>query len=159
MSVVHTRPLRRRNDAPALSSPPKPNEPSSRPGTNHLKPTGTSTSRRPNPSATRSIIRELTSVLPTLASCGQDSRCSNRYWIATARKWFGFISPASGVTMPCRSESASFPVATSYAARLSTSDAIAYGDEQSIRILPSQSRFMNRNVGSTSGLTMVSSKP
>ena len=30
--------------------------------------------------------------------------------MATARKWFGFISPASGVTMPCRSASASLPV-------------------------------------------------
>ena len=42
LSVVHTVPSRRRNDAPALSSPPKPSEPSSRPSTNHLKPTGTS---------------------------------------------------------------------------------------------------------------------
>ena len=38
LSVVHTVPSRRRNDAPALSSPPKPTEPSIRPGTNHLKP-------------------------------------------------------------------------------------------------------------------------
>ena len=42
LSVVQTLPSRRRNDAPALSSPPKPSEPSSRPSTNHLKPTGTS---------------------------------------------------------------------------------------------------------------------
>ena len=41
-------PSRRRNDAPADSSPPKPSEPSSRPGTNHLKPTGTSTSGVPS---------------------------------------------------------------------------------------------------------------
>jgi hypothetical protein len=39
------------------------------------------------------------------------------------------------------------------------SDAIAYGDEQSIRILPSQSSVMNRQVGSTSGLTTVRSRP
>ena len=38
LSVVQTVPSRRRNDAPALSSPPKPKEPSSRPSTNHLKP-------------------------------------------------------------------------------------------------------------------------
>ena len=33
-----------RKDAPALSSPPNPSEPSTRPSTNHLNPTGTSTS-------------------------------------------------------------------------------------------------------------------
>ena len=38
LSVVQTVPSLRRNDAPALSSPPKPNEPSTRPSTNHLKP-------------------------------------------------------------------------------------------------------------------------
>ena len=43
MSVVQVGPSMRRNDAPADSSPPKPNDPSIRPGTNHLKPTGTST--------------------------------------------------------------------------------------------------------------------
>ena len=48
LSVVHTVPSRRRNDAPALSSPPKPSDPSSRPGTNHLNPTGTSTSGAPD---------------------------------------------------------------------------------------------------------------
>ena len=53
LSVVHTVPSRRRNDAPALSSPPKPSEPSSRPSTNHLKPTGTSYSRRPEPARRR----------------------------------------------------------------------------------------------------------
>ena len=47
LSVVQTVPSRRRNDAPALSSPPNPIEPSTSPSTNHLKPTGTSTSRRP----------------------------------------------------------------------------------------------------------------
>ena len=36
--------------------------------------------------------------------------------MATARKWFGLSSPASGVTMPCRSASASLPVAMSYGA-------------------------------------------
>ena len=48
LSVVQTAPSRRRNDAPADSSPPKPNEPSISPGTNHLKPTGTSTSGLPS---------------------------------------------------------------------------------------------------------------
>ena len=36
---------------------------------------------------------------------------------------------------------------------------MADGEEQSIRILPSQSRVMNRKVGSTSGLTTVRSRP
>ena len=39
------------------------------------------------------------------------------------------------------------------------SEAIAYGEEQSIRILPSQSSVMKPNVGSTSGLTTVRSSP
>ena len=85
LSVLHAPPSRRRNEAPALSSPPKPMEPSSSPGTNHLKPTGTSTRRRPRSSATRSIIEEDTSVLPTAASRGQSPRARNRYEIATAR--------------------------------------------------------------------------
>ena len=68
LSVVQTEPSRCRNDAPALSSPPKATEPSSSPGTNHLNPTGTSSSCRPRPAATRSIIEELTSVLPTAAA-------------------------------------------------------------------------------------------
>src|SRR5260370_29838159 len=41
LSVVHTVPSCRRNLAPALSSPPKQNEPSNSPGANHLNPTGT----------------------------------------------------------------------------------------------------------------------
>jgi hypothetical protein len=71
----------------------------------------------------------------------------------------GFISPASGVTMPCRSASASLPVAMSNSSLRPISEAIAYGDEQSIRILPSQSSVMKRQVGSTSGLTTVRSRP
>ena len=85
LSVVQTLPSVRRNDAPADSSPPKATEPSSRPGTNHLKPTGTSSRRRPRPSATRSMIIDETSVLPTAASADQPGRCENRYSIATAR--------------------------------------------------------------------------
>ena len=83
-------------------------------------------------------------------------------WIATARKWLGFISPASGVTIPCRSASASLPVATSYAApspMREMSEAIADGEEQSIRIFPSQSSVMKRHVGSTRGFTTVRSRP
>src|SRR5665809_91372 len=52
LSVVHTEPSKRRNDAPADSSPPKAIDPSSKPGTNHLKPTGTSFSVRPAAAAT-----------------------------------------------------------------------------------------------------------
>ena len=78
LSVVHALPSRRRKDAPALSSPPKPIEPSSRPGTNHLKPTGTSSRRRPRSAATRSIIDEETRVLPIAACGGQSVRTRNR---------------------------------------------------------------------------------
>ena len=78
LSVVQTEPSRCRNEAPALSSPPKATEPSSRPGTNHLNPTGTSSSSRSRPSVTRSIIEELTSVFPTAAADGQPSRCRYR---------------------------------------------------------------------------------
>ena len=78
LSVVHTVPRRRRNDAPADSSPPNPIEPSISPGTNHLNPTGTSTSRRPRSPTTRSIIDEDTRVLPTPASAGHSVRCRYR---------------------------------------------------------------------------------
>ena len=67
LSVVQTVPSRRRNEAPALSSPANPSDPSSSPGTNHLKPTGTSTSVRPSMRATRSMMLLLTIVLPTAA--------------------------------------------------------------------------------------------
>ena len=60
--------------------------------------------------------------------------------------------------MPWRSESASLPVEMSYASLFLISDAIALGEEQSIRILPSQSSVMKRHVGSTSGLITVRSR-
>ena len=63
---------------PADSSPPKAPEPSSRPGTNHLKPTGTSTSLRPSCAATRSIMEEETRVLPIEASAFQPVRLAYR---------------------------------------------------------------------------------
>ena len=78
LSVVQTDPSRCRNDAPALSSPPNATDPSSSPGTNHLNPTGTSSSARPRPFVTRSIIEELTRVLPTAAGAGQASRIRYR---------------------------------------------------------------------------------
>jgi hypothetical protein len=53
----------------------------------------------------------------------------------------------------------SLPVAIANSVRRSISEAIAYGDEQSIRIRPSQSRVMNRKVASTTGLTTVRSRP
>ena len=61
--------------------------------------------------------------------------------------------------MPCRSASASLPVAIWNSSLRRTSEAMADGDEQSIRILPSQSSVMNRQVGSTTGLTTVRSIP
>ena len=85
LSVVQVLPSRVRNEAPADSSPPKPMSPVRSPGTNHLKPTGTSTSVRPRSSATRLIIEEETRVLPMPAFGFQPSRCAYRYWMATAR--------------------------------------------------------------------------
>ena len=78
LSVVQTLPSRRRKDAPALSSPPNPSEPSNRPSANHLKPTGTSQSLRPSRAVTRSIMALLTTVLPTAASAFQPGRFRNR---------------------------------------------------------------------------------
>ena len=72
--MVQVLPSRRRNDAPADSSPPKPKEPSISPGTNHLKPTGTSTIGLSSAVATRSIIDEDTRVLPIRADPGQSPR-------------------------------------------------------------------------------------
>ena len=68
-------PSSRRKLAPALSSPPKQHEPSNKPGTNHLKPTGTSHSDGRALCTTRSIMLLLTSVLPTAACAGQCGRC------------------------------------------------------------------------------------
>ena len=76
-----------------------------------------------------------------------------------ARWWFGLSSPADGVTMPWRSASGSLANATSKRSAMSRSRAIAYGDEQSMRILPSQSSGTKRNVGSSSSLTISRSSP
>ena len=68
LSVVQVVPSRRRNEAPALSSPANPTVPSSKPGTNHLNPTGTSSRRRLRSWATRSSIPLETRVLPIATS-------------------------------------------------------------------------------------------
>ena len=75
-----------------------------------------------------------------------------------ARWWFGLSSPADGVTMPWRSASGSLANATSKRPARSRSRAIAHGDEQSIRIVPSQSSGTKRKVGSTASLTISSSR-
>src|SRR5436309_4987495 len=46
------------------------------------------------------------------------------------------MRPEPGVTMPWRSESASFPKATSKRSLSATRFAMAQGEEQSVRILP-----------------------
>ena len=74
LSVVHTDPSRRRKEAPADSSPPNPMVPPIKPSTNHLNPTGTSIRLRPSPATTRSMIDELTAVLPTATPAGQSGR-------------------------------------------------------------------------------------
>jgi hypothetical protein len=78
LSVVQVVPSLRKKEAPADSSPPKTTSPLSKPGTNHLKPTGTSSTLRPRPATTRSIIDELTSVLPTPACGDHPSRWLSR---------------------------------------------------------------------------------
>ena len=100
------------------------------------------------------MMLELTSVLPIPTSLPQSRLPPNRYATQAARWWFGFSRPAPGVTMPCRSASGSLANATSKRSRISVSRAIAYGDEQSIRILPSQSSDTKRNVGSIASLTI-----
>ena len=57
--------------------------------------------------------------------------------------------------MPWRSASASLPVARSNFERASISEAIASGEEQSMRIFPSVSKAIKRKVASTSGFTTV----
>src|SRR5207302_8988610 len=101
-------------------------EPSKRPGTNHLKPTGTSFSRRPSFSTTRSIMLLLTTVLPTAACAGQRGRCESREWIATVRERLGFKRPAERVTTPWRSASASLATTTPHLSLSATTRAIAY---------------------------------
>ena len=53
-------------------------EPSSRPGTKYLKPTGTSMSLRPIDATTRLMRAEETRVLPTAVSAFHPGRCWNR---------------------------------------------------------------------------------
>jgi len=105
LSVVQTDPSRRRErGAGAFLTGRSRNDPPIRPSTNHLKPTGVSTSLRPSFVATRSMIALLTM---GLAHRGcflfQAGRFSNRYAIAAARG-NGSDSSArwSGVTIPCR---------------------------------------------------------
>src|SRR5262252_4364312 len=84
LSVAQAVPSWRRKLAPALSSPPKQNEPSTSPGTNHLKPTGTSDNRRPSLLTTRSII-----LLPLRSVCEQvaDSHGKVMIGVHQARRW------------------------------------------------------------------------
>ena len=71
---------------PELSSPPKAISPVNSGSTNHLKPTGTSTTGAPIEAATRSMSEEETSVLPTPVCSGQSGRLPpNRYSTQTAR--------------------------------------------------------------------------
>ena len=160
LSVVHTDPSRCRNDAPADSSPPNATDPSSSPGTNHLNPTGTSSSVRPSESrdpvdhrraderlADRGVGGPLGAVRVQVVDrdgqvvvrvhqpgVGRDDAVPVGVGVVAGRD--------VEVVLACRS-----------------SEAIADGDEQSIRILPSQSSVMKPNVLSTSGFTTVRSSP
>ncbi len=61
--------------------------------------------------------------------------------------------------MPCRSASVSQAKATSKRSFNSTIRAMAQGDDGSMRIWPSQSTLMKRNVASTVWLTTSRFKP
>ena len=106
------------------------------------------------------MMLELTSVLPTPTSAPQSRWPPNRYAMHAARWWFGFSSPARR-----RDDAVAVGVGVvgerdvEAVARSRVSRAIAYGDEQSMRILPSQSSGTNRNVGSTASLTISRSSP
>ena len=104
----------------------------------------------------RSCRLEETSVLPMAASLPHSRAPPKRYQAAAARKWLGLSSPAAGVTTPKRSASASLPRARSKSSRRAMSRAMAYGEDGSMRILPSQSRVMKPKVGSTRSFVMVS---
>ena len=137
LSVVQTVPSCRRKLAPALSSPPKQHEPSNNPGTNHLKPTGTSQRRRPrlshDPIDHAAAHQRLTN------HGVRRPRRPMREQIADGHRQvvIGVQQPAEGVTMPCRSASGSLANATRNLSFSPTSRAIAYGLEQSMRITPS----------------------
>ena len=118
--------------APALSSPPNPSEPSSRPSTNHLNPTGTSTSGRPRSAVTRSMMLLLTSVLPTAALRRPLAVSAEEVCDAGREMVVGVEQPRAGVTMPCLSASGSLANATSKSSLSSVRRAIAWGEEQSI---------------------------
>ena len=148
LSVDQGRPSRRRKDMPALSSPPNATEPSSRPSTNHLKPTGTSKSGRPSAAAMRSWRLEETSVLPMAArspiagateevpGCGGQDVVGVRAarHLASRRRSGRHRHRCPG---PRRSRRA-----------CAMSRAMACGDDGSMRILPSQSRVMKPKRGS-----------
>ena len=159
LSVVHVDPSVRRNDAPAYSSPPKPIVPLINPSTNHLKPTGTSTSLRPMP-----------------GDHPVDDRTAHRG--LADRRGAGPVRPVGvevvdrhgqvvvRVHQPAVGGDDAVPVGVGVVAGRDLvvvpispiSEAIALGELQSIRILPSVSRVMNRHVASTSGLTTVRSR-
>ena len=151
LSVVQTVPSRRRNDAPALSSPPKPSDPSTQPVDEPLEP-----DRHLEQPAAEAARRRGRSCCSRPASCRRaTSRAPARGRHRTGSRsrptgsGSGSCSPAPGVTMPWRSASVSLPNATSNRSRSATRRAIAYGDDGSIRIFPSQSTVMKPNVGST----------
>jgi TPP-dependent pyruvate/acetoin dehydrogenase alpha subunit len=103
------------------------------------------------------MIIDETSVLPTAASAGQFGGAVEVV-DRDGEVVVGFISPASGhdaVAVGVGVVAGEDVVLV--AAR--DEDAIADGDDGSMRIFSSQSSVMNRHVGSTSGFTTVRSRP
>ena len=113
--VRASKPCRRgaENSRPALSSPPKQQEPSNSPGANHLNPTGTSHNGRPklghhaidHAAADQGLADGRLGSPPGPMS----QQVSNRHRQEVVR----VHQPADGVTIPCRSESGSLAKATS----------------------------------------------
>ena len=145
--------------AGGLSSPTKPSEPSIRPSTNHLKPTGTSSIGRSRPLATRSIMLEDTSVLPNAARLASDQpgRWVKRYCDRDGEVMVGveqaggagddavavgvgIVGPGDVKTCPC------WRSCRGHGDRARSSPCGS---------LPSQSQVMKRKAGSTFGLRRV----
>ena len=106
-------------------------------------------------SVTLSIMLLLTRVLPTAVLSRPSAPVAVQVRDRHRQVMVGVEQAAARVTTPCRSESVSLAQARSKSSLSRMRLAIAYGEEQSIRILPSRSTVMNRKVGSTVLLTTV----
>ena len=156
LSVVHTEPSRRRNDAPALSSPPNPIEPSSEAvdepfeADRNLDQAASERRRHAidhaaadDGLADRGILRPSLAMLEQVGNCYCQVMIRVHQSRARGRRCRGGRCQCRW-RMRRRSDPSSRPAAPSHT-----------GEEQSMRILPSQSTLMKRKVGSTASFTTV----